>query len=76
MNKRSFNGIEQPVAHIGLPETSIDKWMPEGAELKEIEEKHLTIRLPDMMLQNDPPEQTTHCPLLENSGVSFSFVNL
>ena len=56
VNKRAFNGIEQPVAYIGFPETSLDKWMPEGAELKEIEEKHLTIRLPDLMLQNDPPD--------------------
>ena len=45
VNKRAFNGIEQPVVYIGFPETSLDKWMPEGAELKEIEEKHLTIRL-------------------------------
>ena len=36
VNKRAFNGIEKPVAYIGFPETSLDKWMPEGAELKEI----------------------------------------
>ena len=32
INKRAFKGIDQPVAYIGFPETSLDKWMPEGAE--------------------------------------------
>ncbi len=30
VNKRVFKGIEQPVAYIGFPETSLDKWMPEN----------------------------------------------
>ena len=76
VNKRAFNGIEQPVAYIGFPETSLNKWMPEGAELKEIEEKHLTIRLPDVMLQNDSPDVLDAAflawkdaiPLNENKG--------
>lgn len=56
MNKRAFNGIEKPVAYIGFPETSLDKWMPEGAELVKIDEKHMAVRLPDVMLQNDSPD--------------------
>ena len=30
VNKRIFKGIGHPVAYIGFPETSIDKWMPEN----------------------------------------------
>lgn len=30
VNKRSFKGIEEPVAYIGFPETSLDKWIPEN----------------------------------------------
>ena len=30
VNKRVFKGIEQPVAYIGFPETSLDKWIPEN----------------------------------------------
>ena len=76
VNKRTFSGIEQPVAYIGFPETSLDKWMPEGAELIELEEKHLAVRLPDIMLQQDPPEVQDAAyfdwkgaiPLHENKG--------
>ena len=46
VNKRSFKGIDQPVAYIGFPETSLAKWMPEGAEVMEIDEKHMAVRLP------------------------------
>jgi len=31
VNKRTFKGIDEPVAYIGFPETSLQKWMPEGA---------------------------------------------
>ena len=41
------------MAYIGFPETSLDKWMPEGSELVEIEEKHMDVRLPDVMLSED-----------------------
>ena len=30
VNKRIFKGIGHPVAYIGFPETSLDKWMPEN----------------------------------------------
>lgn len=30
-NKRAFKGIDEPVAYIGFPETSLTKWLPEGA---------------------------------------------
>lgn len=56
VNKRMFKGFEQPVAYIGFPETSLAKWMPEGAEQTELEEKHLAIRLPDVMLSEESPE--------------------
>lgn len=32
VNKRAFKGIEEPVAYIGFPETSLAKWIPEGTE--------------------------------------------
>ncbi|MBQ6209987.1 MAG: hypothetical protein IJK42_09495 [Prevotella sp.] len=56
VNKRMFKGIDQPVAYIGFPETSLAKWMPEGAEQEAIGEKHLAIRLPSLMLAGDAPE--------------------
>ena len=55
-NKRVFKGLEQPVAFIGFPETSINKWMPEGAEQTAIEDKHLAIRLPEMLFAGDTAE--------------------
>ena len=45
VTKRVFKGLEQPVAFIGFPETSINKWMPEGAVHTNVDEKHLSIRL-------------------------------
>ena len=56
VNKRVFKGVEQPVAFIGFPETSINKWMPEGAEQIVIEEKYLAVRLPDVLFGDDTPE--------------------
>ena len=56
VNKRMFKGIENPVAYIGFPETSLAKWLPEGAEQEAFDEKHLAVRLPDMMLAEATPE--------------------
>lgn len=56
VNKRAFKGIDQPVAYIGFPETSIAKWMPEGAEQRAEDEKHLVVVLPELMF-TDTPEQ-------------------
>lgn len=55
VNKRVFKGIEQPVAYIGFPETSLDKWMPEGAEQVALDEKHLAVRLPELMFSAVTP---------------------
>ena len=55
-NKRVFKGLEQSVAFIGFPETSINKWIPEGAEQTAIEDKHLAIRLPEMLFAGDTAE--------------------
>ena len=56
VNKRVFKGLEQPVAFIGFPETSINKWMPEGAVQTAVDEKHLAIRLPDVLFGGDTAE--------------------
>ncbi len=53
VNKRVFKGIEQPVAYIGFPETSLQKWIPEGAEQHVEGEKHLVVRLPDVMVHDE-----------------------
>lgn len=53
VNKRTFKGIEDPVAYIGFPETSLMKWMPEGAEQRVEDEKHLVVRLTDMLVIDD-----------------------
>ena len=56
VNKRVFKGIEQPVAFIGFPETSVNKWMPEGADQTTVDEKHLAVRLPSVMLAEESVE--------------------
>ena len=56
VTKRVFKGIEQPVAFIGFPETSINKWMPEGVEQITVDEKHLVFRLPDLIFAGDTSE--------------------
>ena len=38
-----------------FPETSLMKWMSEGALQEVADEKHLVVRLPDTML-NDAPD--------------------
>jgi len=53
VNKRVFKGIDQPVAYIGFPETSLQKWIPEGAEQHVEGEKHLVVRLPDVMVHDE-----------------------
>ena len=50
VNKRAFKGIDEPVAYIGFPETSLQKWLPEGAEQRVESEKYLVIQLPDSYL--------------------------
>ena len=55
VNKRVFKGIDDLVAYIGFPETSLQKWVPEGAEQRVESEKHLVLTLPEMMV-NDAPD--------------------
>ncbi len=59
VNKRAFKSIEQPVAYIGFPETSLDKWMPEGGEQRVEGEKHLLVTLPEVMMTDNPDDLTT-----------------
>lgn len=56
VNKRAFKGIDEPVAYIGFPETSVGKWTPEGAEQVVENEKHLLLRLPEVMLPETSAE--------------------
>ncbi len=53
VNKRVFKGINEAVAYIGFPETSLAKWLPEGAEQRVEGEKHLVVRLPDVMVADE-----------------------
>jgi len=53
VSKRVFKGIDEAVAYIGFPETSLTKWLPEGAEQRVEGEKHLLIRLSDMMVTDE-----------------------
>lgn len=50
VNKRLFKGMEEAVAYIGFPETSLGKWMPEGVEQRVEGEKHLVLSLPELMV--------------------------
>ncbi|MBQ7684234.1 MAG: hypothetical protein IJT48_07070 [Bacteroidaceae bacterium] len=54
VNKRQFKGIDDPVAYIGFPETSLPKWTPEGSEQRVEAEKHLVLTLPEAMVTDEP----------------------
>ncbi|MBQ8064439.1 MAG: hypothetical protein IJ144_02375 [Prevotella sp.] len=56
VNKRQFKDIDEPVAYIGFPESSIGKWLPEGAEQTVLDEKHLLLKLPAVMLTERPDD--------------------
>lgn len=53
VNKRQFKGIDEPVAYIGFPETSLQKWTPEGSEQRAEGDKHLVLTLPEVMVTDD-----------------------
>lgn len=55
VNKRQFKGIDEAVAYIGFPETSLQEWIPEGAWQRVEDEKHLVMTLPEVMV-NEVPE--------------------
>ena len=59
VNKRSFKGIDEPVVYIGFPETSLRKWVPEGAEQRVESEKHLVLTLPETMVADHPETLAT-----------------
>lgn len=77
VNKRTFKGIDEPVAYIGFPETSLEKWIPEGAVQRLEDEKYLVITLPELMItdtyemmSDSYAEWKEALPLTEsNSGV-------
>ena len=50
VNKRTFKGIDEPVVYIGFPETSLEKWIPEGAVQRLEDEKYLVVTLPELMI--------------------------
>jgi hypothetical protein len=53
VNKRRFKGAEEPVVYIGFPEASLMKWMPDGVTQTVVDEKHLMLKLPELMLSDD-----------------------
>lgn len=77
VNKRTFKGIDEPVVYIGFPETSLEKWIPEGAVQRLEDEKYLVITLPELMItdtyemmSDSYAEWKEALPLTEsNSGV-------
>jgi len=50
VNKREFKDVGAPLAFIGFPESSLEKWLPEGVKQEALGEKHLLLRLSDQML--------------------------
>lgn len=43
---REMKGLDQTVAFVGFPLTSLEKWKPAGCEIGEVSEKHLLLTLP------------------------------
>ena len=66
-NKRQFKDIGDAVAYIGFPETSLGKWLPEGAEQRVEGEKHLVLRLPDVMAADELDAMQAAYAELKNS---------
>lgn len=58
VNKRQFKGIDDAVTYIGFPETSLQKWTPEGAVQRVEGEKHLVMTLPELIVSGDLDEMT------------------
>lgn len=50
VNKRQLKGREKPVAYIGFPETSLQKWLPEGIHHEVLTEKHMVLTMTEEML--------------------------
>jgi len=50
VNKRAFKGIETPVVYIGFPESSLSKWLIEGMQQTQVEEKHVMLKIPAQVL--------------------------
>lgn len=44
---RRMKGIEQSVALIGFPVTSLSKWLPQDIERHDVSDKHITFTLPE-----------------------------
>lgn len=63
-NKREFKGIDEAVAYIGFPDTSLTKWLPEGAEQRVEDEKHLVLTLPEVMFVGTPEALPPLCELI------------
>ena len=67
VSKRVFKGIDEAVAYIGFPETSLTKWLPEGAEQRVEGEKHLLIlRAPcalELQVHPFPKVKFVPCPI-------------
>ena len=55
-NKQKFKNIDLPVAYIGFPETSLSKWLPEGAEQRKESDNHLVLQLPEIMITELPED--------------------
>lgn len=44
--RRVFRDIENPVAFVGFPKTSMEKFIPPESKVEELDEKHTAIALP------------------------------
>ncbi len=74
VTRRQFKGLDNPVVFVGFPRTSIAKFVPEGCEVVEVEEKHSAIDLPMNLpeeefaqLYTEYEQWHTSIPLAESS---------
>lgn len=75
VTRRAFKGVDEAVAFIGFPKTSLAKFMPEGCAVRALDEKHsvaeLPMNLPDAeveALANEFTAWKEGVPLAEPSG--------
>lgn len=50
VTKKSIKAIDDPIVFIGFPVTSLTKFVPDGCECEQIEEKHFILKLPEAIL--------------------------
>jgi len=74
VTRRQYKDVDNPVIFVGFPQTSLPKFVPEGCEVKNAEEKHMMMILPMTLteenvaaMRTDYKQWCNDQPLIESS---------